>query len=76
VVIEPSRLLKDQASDTRVQLGFRDYRLSEQDRIFGGITFQIGGRLGMALAPLGLPSKKCGDHGKGVNEAMGQNAHP
>jgi hypothetical protein len=26
VVIELSRRLKDQASDTRVQLGFRDYR--------------------------------------------------
>ena len=35
-----------------------------------------GNALGMGLAPLGLPSKKCGDHGKGVNEAMGQNAHP
>ena len=27
-----SRRLKDQASDTRVQLGFRDYHLRSQDR--------------------------------------------
>ena len=32
VVIDPSRRLKDQASDTRVQLGFRDYHLRSQDK--------------------------------------------